>query len=84
MSDDQRRAYINKRRGKYLAQTLEAFERDIEKHLPRDAAGDVQSFKALVRQRFAALAQDSQDILDFQVNALGQELRDRLHALGRP
>ena len=50
-----RAQYIHKRKAKYMAQTLEAFEEQIEAHVPAELAGDVQSFKGLVRARFNAL-----------------------------
>ena len=79
--------YVHKRKGKYMAQVLEAFERDIEPNLPSGMEGETQSFKGLVRARINALASDSVDImaLDGSVpNGAAQDLRDRLHPTGRP
>lgn len=83
-----RAQYIHKRKAKYMAQTLEAFEEQIEAHVPANLAGDVQSFKGLVRARFNALAVDAADILalgeNTEQNGAAMELKDRLHPLGRP
>ncbi len=80
--------YIHKRKRKYMAQTLEAFERDIEPHLPPEVDGQVQGFKGLVRARFNALAVDSEDIIglgeNVVLNGAAQDLRDQLSATGRP
>jgi len=66
---------------------MDAFEKWVEPHLPVDAAGDTQAFKGLLRERFAALANDAADILalgDGHINGAAQEIRDRLHPAGRP
>jgi len=73
-----------RRKRRYLAQVLDAFERDIEPHLPPAAAGNIQSFKGLVRVRLDALARDASDVVDAEVNGAAQEVRDRLHTTGRP
>lgn len=68
-----------------MAQILEAFERDIEPHLPPDAAGVIQDFKALVRMRLSSLADDAADVLgSAQINGAALDIRDRLHPAGRP
>ena len=84
-----RSQWIQKRRGKYLAQVLEHFERHIEHHLPDAAAGDVDDFKGLVRARMNALATDCVDLMELgaraeQRNLLGDEIRDALHPTGHP
>lgn len=82
-----RAQYVHKRKAKYMAQTLEAFEAHIEPHLPGDAAGAVQDFKGLVRARMNALATDAVDIIslgDAALNGAAQDLRDQLSATGRP
>lgn len=78
--------YVNRRRGKYLAQTLEHFEEFIEPTLPPEAAGAVKDFKGLVRARFQALATDAVDImsLDGAVNGVAVDMRDALSPTGRP
>lgn len=83
-----RTEYVHKRRKKYLAQTLERFEENIEPHLPADQAGAVQDFKGLVRARLNALAVDCLDLMDLEdramvANAAGQELRDQISPIGR-
>lgn len=84
-----RNEYVQKRRGRYLAQILESFEQRIEPHLPPEASGDVQDFKGLVRARVNALAVDCTDLMSLeeramQLNGVGQEVRDRLDTTGRP
>lgn len=78
--------YVHRRKAKYMAQTLEEFEKTIEPHLPPEAAGDVQNFKGLTRARFNALAKDSVEImnLDGGVNGVALEMRDSLSPVGRP
>lgn len=76
--------YVNKRKGRYMAQTLDAFEQMIEPHLPADAAGDVQAFKGLCRARFNSLANDAVEASELEQNGVAQELRDRLSPVGRP
>lgn len=81
-----RATYLKKRRSKYMAQVLEAFEQNIEPHLPATAAGAAQDFKGLVRARMNALHVDAVDIftLDGARNGVAQELRDALSPTGRP
>lgn len=70
-----------------MAQVLEAFEDQIQPHLSANAAGDIQSFKALVRQRIQALANDACDVVglgDNHPNGVAQDLRDRISPTGRP
>lgn len=80
--------FLNRRRGRYLAQTLAEFEDVIEPLLPPEAAGAIQSFKGLTRMRFAALAHDAADLIALgengHVNGLAQEFKDRLSPVGRP
>jgi len=76
---------IQRRRGRYLAQTLTAFEERILPHLPREAAGEVQAFKGLVRERFDALAADADELIDLLMsgeapNGAAIELRDAVRA----
>lgn len=76
-----RATYVQRRKGKYMAQTLEAFEAEIEKLLPPEAAGAVQDFKGLVRARFNSLAKDATEIMsltDTQINGAAVDLRDAL------
>ncbi len=79
-----RAGFILRRKRRYLAQILEAFEQQIEPHLPPEAAGDIQSYKGLVRMRLDALARDAADVVGVEVNGAAQEIRDRLHPTGRP
>lgn len=87
-----REEYVRRRRGRYMAQTLESFEINIEQKLPtevkRDLAGAVQDFKALVRERFNALSSDYIELMRLEdegriQNLLAAEQRDALHPTGR-
>lgn len=79
--------FIQRRKGRYMAQILEAFEETIEPRLPDSANGDVQDFKALVRMRLSSLADDAADVVALgngAINGAAQEIRDRLSPTGRP
>lgn len=80
--------YIQKRKGKYMAQILESCEQHLEPHLPPEAAGALQDFKGLVRARLNALSSDAIDVMalsaDTEINALAVEVRDRMSPVGRP
>lgn len=80
--------YLQKRRRKYLAQTLEAFEQLIEPLLPSAAEGASAEFKGLVRAKFNALAVDATDVMELNdnaaINGYAVELTDRLFPHGRP
>jgi len=87
-----REEYVRRRRGRYMAQTLESFEQNIEEQLPaevrRELAGSIQDFKALVRERFNALAGDCVELMNLAdegrvENLLAREQRDALHLTGR-
>lgn len=69
-----------------MAQVLEAFEEQIEPHMPNGTQGAIQDFKGLVRARMNALAVDAVDILspDMVQNGVAQDLRDQLSPVGRP
>lgn len=66
-----------------MAQTLEEFERTIEPLIPAEVA---QEFKGIVRRKFGALAKEAEDLmgLDGEMNAIAQDMKDRLHADGVP
>lgn len=78
--------YIQKRRKKYLAQVLEAFEDQVVPLLASDDAQAVENFKGLVRRKMNALAVDATDVmnLDGEINGYAIETRDRLFPDGRP
>jgi len=74
---------VIQRRGRYMAQVLDEFERDLEPHLPASLAGAVQGFKGTVRDRFKWFARDSIDLLDMTAQGLSQneiarQFRDRV------
>lgn len=72
-----RSQFLQNRRGRYLAQTMEEFERTIE---PLIAAEVSTAFKALVRRKFGALTKDATDLLelDGEMNGIALDMRDRL------
>jgi len=76
-------AFLQKRRAKYLAQTLEMFETEILPHLGDDV--DPEPFKARTRTKFNALAVDAIDVMnlseDTEINGVAVAQRDRLGAL---
>ena len=80
--------YVHRRKAKYMAQTLEAFEQNIEPHLPPEQAGAVQDFKGLCRARMNALAKDAVDIMSLDggaaINGVALDMRDSLSPVGRP
>lgn len=77
--------YIQRRRKRYLAQTLEEFEDIILPLLPANADEPVDRFKATVRRKFNALAVDASEVceLEGEVNGYAVETRDRLDPHGR-
>lgn len=79
-------AYVDKRRKKYLAQLLEAFEELVEPQTTH--AESVATFKGLVRAKMNALAVDATDVMNLQmgeeINGFAIETTDRLFPNGRP
>jgi hypothetical protein len=77
--------YVHKRKKRYMAQTLEEFERLVEPLIPPEIATE---FKGIVRRKMHALALDSAEIINLnpgeEINGHAVELRDRLHVEGRP
>lgn len=75
---ENRLQFLQSRRGRYLAQTLEEFERTIEPLIPADVAKD---FKGIVRRKFGALAKEAEDLmgLDGEINGIAQTMKDALH-----
>lgn len=76
-----RSQFLQSRRGRYLAQTMEEFERTIEPLVPADISTE---FKALVRRKMGALTKDATDLLelDGEMNGIAQDMKDRLHPDG--
>ena len=78
--------YVDKRRRKYLAQLLEAFEELIEPQVAN--AESVATFKGLVRAKMNALSVDAIDVMNLRddeaVNGFAIETTDRLFPHGRP
>lgn len=79
--------YVQKRRKRYLAQTLDVFEERILPLLPETATAEVNQFKATVRQKFNALAVDCCELIELgdngALNGLGIEQKDKLFPGGR-
>lgn len=77
-------AYVENRRGRYLAQTMDEFEEKIEPLLPKNVA---QAFKKTLRRKFGALSADVTSLFELEdqaKNGLAQEVVDRLFADGPP
>lgn len=75
-----RQQFVHKRKGRYMAQTLEEFERLVEPLIPEEVA---REFKGIVRRKLNALAVDAAELLtlsddDLELNGYAQELRDRI------
>jgi hypothetical protein len=81
-----RSAYVDKRRRKYLAQLLEAFEELIEPKVDDEQA--VATFKGLVRAKMNAITVDAIDVMNLRddeaINGYAIETTDRLFPHGRP
>jgi hypothetical protein len=79
-------ALVDKRRRKYLAQLMEAFEELVEPQTTN--AADVDKFKGLVRAKMNALAVDAIDVMSLlpgeEINGYAIETTDRLFPHGRP
>lgn len=77
-SDGGRDAYVHRRKGRYMAQTLEVFEEKIEPFVKAELA---EEFKALVRRKMNALAADCIELLELEdsaKNGVAQDIMDRL------
>jgi small-conductance mechanosensitive channel len=70
-----REAWVDRRKAKYMAQLLEAFEETIEPLLTKEQA---HTFKALVRRKFNALAADFIELLNLEDSATKNELAEHL------
>ena len=74
-----RTEYVRRRKGRYMAQLLEEFEREIEPRIPTDVAA---GYKALVRRKITALAADCLEVMDLEdtvMNGAARDLKDRIH-----
>lgn len=80
--------FIQRRKGRYMAQILEDFDERIIPKLPESSAGDIQSFKGLVRARLNTLATDAIEAMELgpegEIGDLAQQARDRMSPVGRP
>lgn len=77
--------FVHRRKKRYMAQLLDEFESQVQPHLPIEVA---ERFKGTVRRKLHALAIDACEIINLQpgeeLNGAVIELRDRMHAEGRP
>lgn len=80
-----KQALVHKRKKRYMAQVLDAFDKDIAPQVSPETAED---FKGIVRRKLHALALDSIEFMSLkegeEVNLAAIELRDRMHPEGRP
>lgn len=71
--------YVQKRKGRYMAQTLEDFERLIEPLIPKEVANE---FKGTVRRKMNALAVDVVEVFPpdtpIEINGYAREMRDKI------
>lgn len=77
-------SYINQRKGRVMAQTLEAFEVNLEPLLPSEIA---ESFKALVRKKLNGFASDMVALVtnpNMALNGHAQATKDSLFPHGKP
>ena len=82
--DGGRGPWVHRRKGRYMAQTLEVFEERVEPLLPAEVA---KEFKALVRQKLNAFAADVVELLELNdkaKNGVAQDIADRLWPNGDP
>lgn len=73
-----RTQYVHKRKGRYMAQVLEEYERSIEPLIPKDTS---DAFKALVRRKVTALAVDCIEVMELEetaMNGAAQDIKDRI------
>jgi hypothetical protein len=79
-----RSEYVHKRKGRYMAQTLEYFEENVEPLLPRDVA---EAMKAMFRRKMNALATDVCELIELKdeaMNGYARDIKDRLHPDAAP
>lgn len=74
-------ASVHRRKKRYMAIILGAFEEHIEKHVPKDKA---DMFKGTVREKLNAMAIDTIEIMNtppgVEINVAAEELRDQVDA----
>lgn len=78
MVETDKKAYIERRRGRYMAQILTEFEAKIEPLIDAEVADE---FKGVVRRKITALAADSIEIIEMRdqvINGHGQAIRDAI------
>lgn len=83
-AQDSRIAYVDRRKGRYMAQLLEDFEENVEPLLPAEVA---KLFKVMVRRKLTAFSSDVIALLelgDMAKNQAAQELLDRFYPDGAP
>lgn len=82
-----RRAYIESRRRRYLAQAMEGIEQ-FDPFIPEDKTAEWVAFKARFRRKFQALATDAIELMSLaptvHFNEHAVDIRDRLDLPGQP
>lgn len=74
-----KREYVHKRKGRYMAQFLDYFEEQIEPLISKEISDDV---KAMARRKFGALASDVCEVIELKddaMNGYARELKDKIH-----
>lgn len=85
--DRSRRDETDLSRDEITAQRIrrrEAFQTHIEPLLPASTVKALRDFKAVVRQRFNALATDAAEAPFLNINGFAQQARDAISPVGRP
>lgn len=82
---EQNQALVRQRKGRYMAQLLDLFERQIEPHVPASVA---QEFKGECRRKLNALSVDACDVIflmgtDQLQNGHAIAIKDRLFVDGQ-
>ena len=79
---DQVESVIHRKRKRYLAQTMDAFERDVQPLLPESHPA-IELFKGVVRQKFNALAVDAAEVASISGGFVSNGFVDdvRAHAI---
>lgn len=78
MTGMDRTQYVKTRVGRYMAQTLEEYERLIEPRVPKEVSDE---FKSIVRRKISALGADCIELLGLEneaMNGFAREMKDRV------
>lgn len=75
-----RAEYVHKRKNRYMAQTLDYFEREVEPRLPADVA---EAMKVEIRRKMTALATDVCELIELKdeaMNGFARDMRDQMES----